>query len=190
MCSFCFNKIEFENKICPACRTPYDKENYVTTQPTKEELQRYKAILDKRSSKKKKESGTKKEHSLSSSSSDGRLSASCSSGSLSSSGHHNHNNHHQTYASSSHLTRTASGDSVAAQTQTTTTTTETETAVVPDHDFNDENTVDSTAHEELSERKLIQLSDTRVVQRNLVYVTNIPISYIYHVKNNNKHLFT
>ena len=177
MCSFCFDKIESENKICPGCRTPYNKENYVTKEPTKEELNLFKMLQNKKLHKKKKDSShsdssLRREHphstsSLSSSTPSGsaltQTSMSMSSLSSSSFRHPNH---------TSNLSRSTQERSYIHHSSSSIS--------------NEANESESDAT--TPERDLRGLGDTRVVQRNLVYVTNIPLGYISHV--NTFYLFT
>lgn len=174
MCSFCFNKIESENKICPGCRTPYDKDSYVTKEPSKEEINKFKMFQNKKTRHKKKKDlshsdshSLKKEHPHSTT----QLSASTLS-STSSYKHVGHlNNISRSMDERHHIHHSSSG------------------SYTPNSNTNDDNdkgddTIEITSTTPSSpgpEKDLRSLSDTRVVQRNLVYVTNIPLGYISHV---------
>lgn len=170
MCSFCFDKIESENKICPGCRTPYNKENYVTKEPSKEELNLFKMLQNKKLHKKKKDlshsdSSIKREHphstsslSSSTSSSSGLSQISASTSALPSSSFR-HPSHTNNLSRSTQEKPYIHHSSSSVQNETSEGSTD---AATP-------------------ERDLRSLGDTRVVQRNLVYVTNIPLGYISHV---------
>lgn len=178
MCSFCFNKIESDNKICPGCRTPYNKDNYITKEPTKEELNLFKLYQNKKLHKKGKkdtshnDSLSKKDHSHSTSS----LSASTPSSSTSSLPH-KYTSYSTTSLSRSTQERQYSNHhmpSLSSSASTVYTSSENNTN-------DDDNTSEQPKTPPFGEKDLRSLSDTRVVQRNLVYVTNIPLGYISHV---------